>query len=326
MTSSASEAALHQFVLEARIKSKGVIFIALVVGDIARTEQLTWPLDSEDFTTGEGNGQVRGAGASAVRRILGRHDIPAKASGEGGRTSRGTVGFMRRYVAKLNECFFLLQSNTDFTTDGLLEIAERFWIERIREKLAEKPFAFALDSSRGIRFAVRQLIGLARERADDSGGQHIHGTVLQHLVGAKLSLVIGERAALLGFNNNKSNTKDDGIGRSADFNIADTAVHVTVSPSLGMMDKCVENLRAGLRPVIITTREGVIPAENLADAKDIGDRVDILDIEQFVASNIYERSLFQSAERKPELAALIERYNDIVLSVEEDQSLTIVVS
>ena len=51
----------------------------------------------------EGGGQVFGLGKSAVQSILQRHGITRVLASEGGRTSRGSIGNMREYVALLNQ-------------------------------------------------------------------------------------------------------------------------------------------------------------------------------------------------------------------------------
>jgi len=53
------------------------------------------------------------------------------------------------------------------------------------------------------------------------------------------------------------------------------------------------------------------------------ERVDVLDATQFLTANIYERSLFKSAEYKVTLASLLERYNAIITICENDPSLLI---
>lgn len=52
-------------------------------------------------------------------------------------------------------------------------------------------------------------------------------------------------------------------------------------------------------------------------------RVDVLDTTQFLTANVYERSLFKTADCKLTLTALLERYNEIVAKCETDPSLLI---
>ena len=90
-----------------------------------------------------------------------------------------------------------------------------------------------------------------------------------------------------------------------------------------MIRKCLRNLEAGKRPILITLYKKVPVAEGLADNLKIGNRIDIFDIEQFLASNIYELGKFASTGRKETAANLIAAYNAIIDSCETDPSLKI---
>ena len=82
------------------MKGKGPISVALVV--TRHGKKLGMPLDPEALLT-DGGGQVMGLGKSAVQSILKDHGIDRVLAEEGGRTSRGSVGNMRKYVAFLND-------------------------------------------------------------------------------------------------------------------------------------------------------------------------------------------------------------------------------
>lgn len=87
------------------------------------------PIDPEKLIT-EGGGQVLGLGA--VQSVLKRHDIERVLASRRGRTSRGSLNNMRAYVALLNELH--KQGALD------LDAVEAFWIERVHEFFAGKPF------------------------------------------------------------------------------------------------------------------------------------------------------------------------------------------
>ena len=78
---------------------KGGLCVALVITETARDRGL--PLDPEYLRTDEG-GQVAGLGRAAVQRILEVNGISRVLAEEGGRTSRGSLGLMKAYVAVLN--------------------------------------------------------------------------------------------------------------------------------------------------------------------------------------------------------------------------------
>lgn len=90
---------LEAFAAEKSFRGKGPLCVALVVTQHARTMEL--PFDSEKLLT-EGGGQVLGLGKSAVQSVLKRHGVARVLASEGGRTSRGSLGNMREYVAFLN--------------------------------------------------------------------------------------------------------------------------------------------------------------------------------------------------------------------------------
>ena len=92
--------ALIAFTRERKFNRKGPLCVALVMTQQARVKGL--PLDSGELLT-EGGGQVFGLGKSAVQSILQRHGITRVLASEGGRTSRGSIGNMREYVALLNQ-------------------------------------------------------------------------------------------------------------------------------------------------------------------------------------------------------------------------------
>ena len=90
-----------------------------------------------------------------------------------------------------------------------------------------------------------------------------------------------------------------------------------------LVPECALNLQAGLRPLIITLGEGVSGAAFLLKNSPLVDRVDILEVSQFLTANVYERSFFKAAACKVTLSKLLERYNEIVASCETDPSLRI---
>src|SRR5258708_28657642 len=91
--------ALAAFAAENSFRGKGPLSVALVVTQHAKTMGL--PLKSDALVT-DGGGQVLGLGKGAVQSVLKRHGIDRVLASEGGRTSRGSLGNMPKYVAFLN--------------------------------------------------------------------------------------------------------------------------------------------------------------------------------------------------------------------------------
>lgn len=289
-------------------RGKGPLSVALVVTQHARKMGL--PLDPERLVT-EGGGQVLGLGKGAVQAILKRHGIARVLASEGGRTSRGSLNNMREYVAFLNA----LKEKGKIDLDAV----EAFWIERVHEFFAGKPFKIKLDASRSLRTVVRDVLGQAVERQKTSPGVYYAGAVLQHLVGAKLDCALGKGK----FEHNSFSTADAPGGRAGDFFIGDVVLHVTTSPGEAVIEKCRDNLNDGYRPMLVTLQHGLTVGEGLAANVGLGDRIDIFEIEQFVALNLYELGKFGADGRKTAVTDLVDRYNEIVEEFETDPSLKI---
>lgn len=302
------QSALEAFTAERNFRGKGAISVAIVVTDHAKS--LGLPLDATALVT-EGGGQVLGLGRGAVQAILKRHNIDRVLAAEGGRTSRGSLGNMREYVVFLNSL------HQEGSVD--LDAIEQFWIERVHEFFAGKPFKIRLDASRSLRTVVRDVISQAEERQKTMPGMYYAGAVLQHLVGAKLDCILGKGS----LHHNSFSTADSPHNRRGDFSVGDVALHVTTSPGEAVIQRCRENLNDGHRPVLVTLQRGLGVAEGLAFNVGLAERIDIFEIEQFVALNLYEIAKFAAEGRKTAVRELVDRYNEIVDEFETDPSLRI---
>lgn len=298
---------LKEFAQNNRMRGKGPLCVALVV--TRHGKKLGMPLDPESLLT-DGGGQVMGLGKSAVQSILKEHGVDRVLAEEGGRTSRGSVGNMRKYVAFLNA----LHASCPIDFEHL----EAWWIERVREFFSGKPFVLRFDASKSLRAVIRDLLSQAEKRQAQANGSTFVGTMLQHLVGAKLNLLLDTPLQHHG-----ANVADDVSGREGDFIVEDVAIHVTTSPSEALIRKCRRNLDNGMRPVIITTHRGAVLAEGLAEQSDMADRLDVFEAEQFIAGNLYELGKFAQIGRRTTAEQLISEYNDIVDECETDPSLRI---
>lgn len=144
---------LAAFALAKRFRGKGPLCVALVVTQHAKTMGL--PLDPDKLLT-EGGGQVLGLGKGAVQAVLKRHGITRVLADEGGRTSRGSLKNMREYVALLNS----LKGKGPVD----LNAVEMFWINRVHEFFAGKPFKIKVDAARSLRMIVRDVVAQAVDR------------------------------------------------------------------------------------------------------------------------------------------------------------------
>ncbi|MGH9534584.1 MAG: DUF4928 family protein [Terriglobales bacterium] len=301
---------LEQFARQQGFASRSAVALALVVTSRARGDGL--PLEPSALLT-PGGGQVAGQTMAAVQRVLRRHGISAVLATEGGRTSQGSVARMRAYSAFLNS----LGPGADLAS------AEAFWAGRARRLIARAaapaPLRLRLPPNGGVRAAVRSLILEAKKRQRRVHGLQYAGAVLQHLVGAKLQCALPEQQ----FEHHGFSGSGSPGSRAGDFEIGDVAIHVTMAPGDSLIARCRENIEAGLQPVIITVGDGTAVATGLARQAELGERVDVLDAEQFVAINVYKLGRFTGEGRRASLGDIISRYNAIVAEHETDPSLKI---
>lgn len=121
------------------------------------------------------------------------------------------------------------------------------------------------------------------------------GAVLQHLVGAKLQIVVAgqQKVEHYGFT-----VADAPTGRSGDFIVGNTSIHVTTAPSEALMQKCLANIDTGLSPLIVTVYSKVSAAMQIVEIKEVLRRVEIIDAEQFITTNVYEWSALDSTKQR----------------------------
>lgn len=298
---------LQQFDADHIGLSKGSLSLVLILTRNARSKK--FPLDKAGFVTAKG-GQVAGLGGAAVKKILANYGVDRILSTEGGRTSRGNMERMGAYINALNALH----------NQGVLDLedAENYWVERTQAFFDALPFTFKLDPAKSLRACVRDLFAQAVARQREVKGTMYAGAVMQHLVGAKLDYVTKGALEQHGFS-----VADAPSNRSGDFLIGDVAIHVTTAPGEALIRKCQANLSTGLRPLIVTTEDGVGGAKALSKQACVDDRLDVIEIEQFIATNVYEWSVFDRDARPTAIQEIIERYNRIVAEVETDPSLRI---
>lgn len=303
------EKQLTEFRNDKGLKSKGQLAVMLHITRLAIENGL--PLDPETLRTDK-EGQVKGLGKGRVQNILKDYEITRVLAEEGGRTSRGSLGNASDYVSFLNTL------HTEKKAD--LPAIEQWWIARVQDYFSGKPFTLKFDPSKSLRSIVSDLLAQAIKRQKDNPGTTYAGTVLQHLVGAKLDLILPEEKRVA---HHGANVADSPTFRAGDFVLDDVIIHVTTTPTEALIRKCKANIEAGVRPVIVTIAESRAGVESLAKGYEIEGRVDVIEAEQFIATNILEWSQFSDKSQRIELARLIDRYNEITSLHETDPSLLI---
>lgn len=303
-----AEEKLRLFQSENNIVTKGPLSVVVQFTRMVREKE--FPLDPSDFKT-EKEGQVAGLGGGNLKKILRDHGITQQLSSEGGRTSRGSMGLMIKYVDFLNTWNAEEPVNFD-------EI-EAFWAEQVQEYFRNQPFVLTADASKTVGANLDELFEQARKRQKQNPGTQYLGTVLQHLVAAKLCLILPEGS----FEIHGASVADAPTARSGDFVINKTIIHCTTSVGDLLINKCKANIANGFRPVIITIFERVQTALNQIEDAGLSGRIEVWDIQQFLSSNIHEHSLFDEGKQNATLGTIIENYNQIVHEKETDPSLRI---
>lgn len=299
---------LKSFQKDNNIVTKGPLSVVIQLTHAVKGK--SFPLDSNDFKT-EKEGQVAGLGGGNLKKILKEHGITQLLSSEGGRTSRGSMGLMIKYFEFLNEW------NAAESVD--LNAVEAFWAKQVKEYFSNQPFKLTADTSKTIGCNLDELFDQAKKRQKENPGTQYLGTVLQHLVAAKLCLILPEGS----FEIHGASVADAPTARSGDFVINKTIIHCTTFVGDLLVNKCKENISSGYHPVIITIFERVQTALNQIEDAGLAGRVEVWDIQQFLSANVHEHSLFNEEKRNAKLGAIIDNYNRIVLEKETDPSLRI---
>lgn len=208
------EERLKAFQAENNIFTKGPL--SLVVQFTRLVQDKNFPLNPDDFQTSS-KGQVAGLGGGNLKRFEGIWHYPA-AIIEGGRTSRGSMGLMVKYVDFLNA--WNAEEPVAFSVVG------EFWAEQVREYFRNQPFILTADTSKTIGANLDELFEQAKKRQKQNPGTQYLGTVLQHLVAAKLCLIIPEGS----FEIHGASVADGPTDRNGDFVINSTIIHCTTMP------------------------------------------------------------------------------------------------
>jgi len=299
---------LKEFQTQQNVFTKGPLALMMQLTRMVGVKP--FPLNAEEFRT-EKEGQVAGLGGGNLRKILQEHGITQVLASEGGRTSRGSMGLMSKYLDFLNA----------WRTEEPIDFAEvkAFWAEQVREYFRNQPFTLTSDLSKTIGASLDELFEQAKKRQKQNPGTQYLGIMLQHLVAAKLSLILPPDTFII----HAASVADSPTARSGDFVINRMALHCTTAPGEPLIQKCQANLRANLHPIIITVFDRVKTAFDLAADAGLNGRIEVWDIQQFLSTNISEHSMFDGTARNAKLADIIEKYNAIITEVETDPSLRI---
>lgn len=269
-----------------------------------------WPLEEETYLS-QGGSQVSGLNGASGNAIIARYDASlARLGTESGRTSRGTPKAAKRLADALN-ALAPLGSASDAERSDIVDAAQR-WIvdEPIKELFSRERLRFAYRPDSTLVSTIGAMLRVAEERKQS-------GCVAQHLVGAKLQL----RFPDISVPAHGCTTADAQTGRSGDFQLGTTVIHVTVAPGSLVVEKCRQNIADGTRPVLLVPAGRQAGAlANVAEG-GLEDQVAVYSIEYFIAQNLEEISVFDGGNYRSGLKRLLDEYNRRIDSAEVDKSI-----
>ncbi|MCK9868102.1 DUF4928 family protein [Nocardiopsis dassonvillei] len=274
-----------------------------------------FPLEGEHYST---QSQVKTASGKQAQNLLAEHGETRKFTSEGGRTSRATLGHAHALAGLFNDQGVAAGLN-DLKEPERIAVAanlQGWFVKRIQDDyFGRKRIEADINPDAPVRTNIAALIAAGRAR-----GGNTAGAIVQHLVGAKLKIRFPHEDVNL----ESYTTADVQTGRAGDYQIGDTAIHVTMSPSEKVFaQRCVENLRNGYRPRVLVPENRVAAAGQLAANCDLADRVAIQSIEDFVGTNIEEVGGFSRDGVRARLRELLTEYNARIDQGEVDKSLKI---
>ncbi|RJP19340.1 MAG: DUF4928 domain-containing protein [Candidatus Omnitrophota bacterium] len=282
--------------------SRNTVSVGIVVIDHLRQQ---CPVSRDDVVSQ--GGEIKGA-RSGLGTILEKYGIPRRYLKEV--TTRQGHQDGQRLFEDFNWGHILIEVPKEKRDilfleliDKLTELASR-WMKRQNLKL---------DIDR--RQAPTAWIHLIVENAKQRSG----GVVEQHLVGAKLE----KRFHNMDISNHPAHAADRQTARVGDFSISQTIYHVTATPSRNVIQKCAENIKVGLFPILLIPSEQEYKAKALSQDEGIEKELTIISIEAFLALNIIELAIEENKEFFGVLQDIIKIYNRRLEEVETDLSLRI---
>jgi hypothetical protein len=296
---------------------KGAVDSNVMCAGLYITEFLAaaFPLAHGDFAA---ESQVKGASGAKAKALLADHGESRQFTSEGGRTSRFTIKHAENLAGIVNAAGSDagIEEFTTLERKILAFLLQAWFVARVQDDyFGKKKVSAEIDPNFSVRTTVANLLEAGRER-----GGNTAGAIAQHLVGAKLQIR---------FPNEKINvesytTADVQTGRAGDYQVGDTAIHVTMAPGVKVFEeRCAHNLKHGFRPRVLVPESAVAAAIQIARLANLHQQVAVQSIEDFVGTNIEEVAGFAQAEIKAQLRKLLELYNERIDVAEADKSLKI---
>lgn len=279
--------------------SRNTISVGIVVLDHLLQ---TCPVAQEDVVSP--GGEIKGA-RSGLGNILEKHGIPRRYLKEV-TTRQGHQDGQRLFA--------------DFDWGqkfaGLPETQRQPLLQMLIDRLANEAHSWLKRQNLKLNIDRRQSptawIKLIVENAKNRSG----GVVEQHLIGAKLA----RRFRQSDIPNHPAHAADRQTARAGDFVVANTVYYVTATPGRSVIEKCAENIKAGLLPILLVPQSQVNKATALAEDEGIDSEMSVISIEAFVAMNIVELATETNTDLFAVLQEIVQIYNQRLAEVETDLS------
>ena len=248
---------------------------------------------------------------------LNRSDLIPKSGGEAGRTSTGTKRAGLEIIQIINS-FNKSVSGDQIIKKGIL--AANYLNSLIVKKLDEHASLGGIE----VTYSPNETIGNFLSKIIHSNSSN-PGAILQHLVGAKLELRFSGNPDVI-VEHNKSATADIQTNRKGDFDIGNSVIHVTKTPTLDHFRKSLANAKSGRTTYLLIPEDKMGLSDLSRDIdSDYKSKVNLFSVEQFLAQNIDEIGQFRKDISIRTLESLLLKYNELVEKYENDSSLKIVI-
>jgi hypothetical protein len=282
--------------------SRNTIAIGIVVLDWLRSAEVVSP----EIVLSKGQ-EIRNA-RSGLKAVLEKYGVPetflkevtTRQAPHDGRRLFEAYGWGTAFEG-------LNTADRDFLLIELIDVLvsqAKIWLER-------KNLSLTLDRNEAPTAWVELILENARGRSG--------GVIEQHLVGAKLA----RRFPNMEIPNFPAHAADQQTARGGDFVIRDLVFHVTAAPSSNVIAKCAENIKKGLRPILLVPRDKEANARAFAEDKAIDKLIAIISIEDYLAMNVFELATEENKDFFSVLSDIITIYNQRLIEVETDLSLQI---
>ncbi len=174
--------------------------------------------------------------------------------------------------------------------------------------MSSQNYSIQIDPTKSLKNIFSQLIDIAVQRQSDNPSSMAADILVHYLVAAQLSITCPDKK----IKQNKFLSTTEFRNRTEDFIIGDTVIHIAIFPTESLLYKCCINLAQKLKVLIITSASTIDII--LKPAKDFGiaDRIDIFEIEQYIATGILKHCTFTRSKHSTEIHHFLQTYNQII--------------